>query len=86
MEDLYLTALDVTLQRSLFEPRPFARTGLHYTGGGRDVDYNAALTATNAVGVRQQLPYGGEVVAQATVDFVQRSAATRRTARRRTSH
>jgi hypothetical protein len=70
MEDLYLAALDVTLQRHLFEPRPFARTGLHYTGGQENVDYAAALTATNAVGVRQQLPYGGEIVAQATVDFV----------------
>jgi hypothetical protein len=71
VEDLYLVALDVTLQRHLFAPRPFARTGLRYAGGGENVDYDAALTATNAVGVRQQLPYGGEVVAQATVDFVQ---------------
>src|SRR6185437_6092503 len=28
MEDLYLAALAVTLQRHLFEPRPFASTGL----------------------------------------------------------
>ena len=70
MEDLYLAALDVTLQRHLFEPRPFARSGLRYNGGQEDVDYNAALIATNSVGVRQKLPYGGEVVAQATVDFV----------------
>ena len=27
-EELYLAALDVTLQRHLFAPRPFARTGL----------------------------------------------------------
>lgn len=71
MEDMYLVALDVTLQRHLFSPRPFARTGLRYAGGGRNVDYDAALTATNAVGVRQRLPYGGEVVAEAAVDFVQ---------------
>ncbi|MEA2709261.1 MAG: hypothetical protein QOF78_1862 [Phycisphaerales bacterium] len=71
MEDLYLVALDVTLQRHLFSPRPFARTGLRYTGGGKNVDYDAALTATNAVGVRQRLPYGGEVVAETAVDFVQ---------------
>jgi hypothetical protein len=70
MENLYLAALDVTLERHLFEPRPFARTGLHYNGGQENVDYAAALTATNAVGVRQKLPYGGEVLAQATVDFV----------------
>jgi outer membrane protein TolC len=71
MEDLYLTALDVTLQRHLFSPRPFARTGLRYTTGGRNVDYDAALAATSAIGVRQRLPYGGEVVAEAAVDFVQ---------------
>jgi hypothetical protein len=70
MEDLYLAALDVTLQRHLFEPRPFARTGLRYTGAQESGDYAAALSAVNAVGVRQQLPYGGELAAQATVDFV----------------
>jgi outer membrane protein TolC len=71
MEDLYLQALDVTLQRHLFSPRPFARTGLHYLGAGKDANYDAALTATNAVGVRQRLPYGGEVVAETAVNFVQ---------------
>ena len=71
MEDLYLVALNVTLQRHLFEPRPFARTGLRYSGGQKNVDYNAALTVANSLGVRQQLPYGGEVVAEAAVDFVQ---------------
>jgi outer membrane protein TolC len=71
MEDLYLTALDVTLERHLFSPRPFARTGVRYEGGGRNVDYDAALTATTAVGLRQRLPYGGEVIAEAAVDFVQ---------------
>lgn len=71
MEDLYLTALEVGLARHLFAPRPFARTGVRYSGGGRSVDYDAALVATSAIGVRQQLPYGGEVIAEAAVDFVQ---------------
>ena len=70
MEDLYLAALDVTLERHLFAPRPFAQTGVQYTGGQRDVNFRSALTVTNSVGVRQQLPYGGEIVAQALVDFV----------------
>jgi outer membrane protein TolC len=70
MEDLYLAALDVTLQRHLFEPRPFARTGLHYAGAQEDAGYAAALTVANSAGIRQQLPYGGELVAQATADFV----------------
>jgi outer membrane protein TolC len=70
MDDLYLAALDVTLERHLLSPRPFARTGLQYTGGQRDAAYASALTVTNDVGVRYRLPYGGEVVAEALVDFV----------------
>jgi len=71
MDDLYLSALNVTLERHLFAPRPFARTGVRYAGAGKSADYDAALTATNAIGVRQRLPYGGEVVAETAVDFVQ---------------
>ena len=63
MEDLYLAALDVTLQRHLFEPIPFANTGLKYTGGQEAVGYAAALTAFNTLGVSQKLPYGGAIVA-----------------------
>lgn len=71
MEDVYLAALTVTLERHLLSPRPFARTGVRYTGSQRENDYRSALAVTNAVGVRQRLPYGGEVVAQALVDFVE---------------
>lgn len=70
MEDLYLSALNVTLQRHLFEPRPFAGASLLYQGGQKDVSYRSALTSTLRAGVRQRLPYGGEVVAQGLVDFV----------------
>lgn len=70
MEDVYLATLDVTFQRHLFEPRPFARTALRYNGGQENVDYDTALTLANSIGVRQQLPYGGEIAAQAAVDFV----------------
>lgn len=70
MENLYLSALDVTLARHLFEPRPFANLGLSYTGGQADVDYRSALSATASAGIRQQLPYGGEIVAQGLVGFV----------------
>lgn len=70
MEDLYLAALDVTFERHLFEPRPFVSQGLTYDGGQRDVNYRSALNATTTAGVRQQLPYGGEVVAQGLVTFI----------------
>jgi len=73
----------VLLQRHVFEPQPFATSGLHYTrGAGADVTlsephgadrvvtrYDSALMATNTVGVRQRLPMGGQVTAQALVNF-----------------
>lgn len=70
MDEMYLAALDVTLERHLFSPRPFARTGLNYVGGQLDSSYNSALTATMDAGVRQKLPYGGEIVAETLVSFV----------------
>lgn len=70
MEALYLQALDVTLQRHLFAPRPTAGASLVYAGGQRTSDYNAALTSILRAGVKQQLPYGGEVEAQGLVTFV----------------
>src|SRR5947207_3092019 len=70
MEDLYLAALDVTLARHLFEPRPFANTGLKYSGSQKDFNYQSALRATAAAGVRQQLPLGGELTAQGLVTFI----------------
>lgn len=71
MEDTYLAALEVTLARHLFGPRPFARSTVQYVGGQTSVDYRSAFNMTNVVGVRQQLPYGGEIVAQGLVGFVQ---------------
>jgi outer membrane protein TolC len=70
MEDLYLAALDVTLERHLLSPRPFVSQSFQFTGGDADVNYAAAMSATTAAGVRQRLPYGGEVVAQTLVTFV----------------
>ena len=69
-EALYGSALDVTLERHLLSPRPFAQVGANYTGGQRDVDYRSAVAVTGNAGVRQRLPYGGEIVAQALVQFV----------------
>ncbi|HEX8914014.1 MAG TPA: hypothetical protein VF796_16825, partial [Humisphaera sp.] len=70
MDDLYAAALDVTLERHLLSPRPFAKGSLAYTGGQRESAYKSALSATMDAGVRQRLPYGGEVVAEALVGFV----------------
>jgi outer membrane protein TolC len=73
METLYLSALDVTLQRHLLSPRPFVTQSVGYSGGpvaSGDYRYQNALNATTSAGVRQRLPYGGEVVAQSLVTFV----------------
>jgi outer membrane protein TolC len=70
MATLYSAALNVTLQRHLFELRPTAGGSLIYTGGQRDTGYQAALNATANAGVSQKLPYGGEIVAQGLVGFV----------------
>jgi hypothetical protein len=71
MEDLYLSALDVTLERHLFSPRPFLSQALEYEGGQADVNYRSAMTAVTRAGIRQELPYGGEVVASGLVSFLQ---------------
>lgn len=70
MEVLYLAALDVTLQRHLFEPRPFANVRTVFDGGQANSAYRSALTVTGEAGVRQQLPLGGEIVASGLVNFV----------------
>lgn len=69
-ENLYIAALNVTLERHQFEPRMFAQSGAQWTRAGESSDYAAALTATQTVGVRQKLPYGGEIVAQAVASSV----------------
>jgi outer membrane protein TolC len=70
MEDLYLRTLDVTLQRWLLSPRPFVTQDFNVTGGQRDAEYRSALNAVTTAGVRQRLPYGGEVVARTLASTV----------------
>jgi len=70
MEELYLSALDVTLQRHLLSPRPFVTQRFGYDGGQRDANFRSAMNATTNAGVRQRLPYGGEIVASGLVNFV----------------
>lgn len=70
VEDLYLTALTVTLERHLLSPRPFASVSAGYAGGQQSTAYRQALTVTTNAGMRQRLPYGGEIVAEALVGFV----------------
>jgi hypothetical protein len=69
-ERLYTAALDVSLERHLFTPRPFASVSTRYEGGQESVDYRSAMSVASEAGVRQRLPYGGEVVASGLVEFV----------------
>jgi hypothetical protein len=70
MDELYLAALDVTSERHLFAPQPFARTTAGFSGSQASADYDSAFRVSQSLGVRQQLPYGGEVAAQGLVEFV----------------
>ncbi|MFM1832937.1 MAG: hypothetical protein RLZZ461_1253, partial [Planctomycetota bacterium] len=55
-----LAALSVVTAQRLFEPRFFNDTSFT-AGQGLDPRYDAAMRAVNDFGVRQRLPYGGEV-------------------------
>jgi outer membrane protein TolC len=69
-EDLYLAALDLTLERHLWTPIPFANTGLNYTNASVFEGWDAALESVSQAGVRQKLPYGGEVTARIIASLV----------------
>jgi outer membrane protein TolC len=71
-EDLYVSALNVALERHLFEPRFFATSGVGISGNGEASDYSAAFNASQTVGVRQRLPAGGEIVAQTLTSTIQK--------------
>ena len=61
-ETYLLSALSLIVQEHLFEPRFFNETNIDAGEGiGR---YDAALRVANDFGVRQRLPYGGEVTAR----------------------
>lgn len=69
-EDLYIAALNVTLERHQFDPTLFARTSFGIDRYGESSDYDTALAATQTVGVKQRLPFGGEIVAQSLMSTV----------------
>jgi outer membrane protein TolC len=61
-ETYLLSALSLIVQEHLFEPRFYNETNIDAGEGiGR---YDAALRVANDFGVRQRLPYGGEVTAR----------------------
>jgi len=63
-ETLYLSALDLTLERYLWGPR-FVESvlGIEYATFGQVRNFDRAMTAVSRFAVEQRLPYGGEITA-----------------------
>ena len=71
VEDVYLKALDVTTQRHMFEPQPFAdvTAGFARTNEPAVTDQANYLGGLDA-GVTQHLPLGGSITAQAVLNMI----------------
>jgi outer membrane protein TolC len=69
-EDLYIAALNLTLERHLWTPIPFANFGQEYTNVGSFEGWDAAMESVAQAGVRQKLPYGGDVTARIIANLV----------------
>ncbi len=63
-EDLYLSALALTLERHLWSPRFVAGLKMDYANYGEIRHFDHAMAAVSQVAVQQKLPYGGEVTAR----------------------
>ena len=69
-ESYLLTSLSLIVAERAFEPRLFNTTSLDAGWRGSD-RYETALKITNDFGVRQKLPYGGEVTARFLANITQ---------------
>ena len=69
-EDLYLAALDLTLERHLWTPQFVASIRADFTDFGQITVLDRAMTTVAQVAVAQQLPYGGEVTARVVSTLV----------------
>ncbi len=63
-EDLYLSALALTLERHLWTPRFVSNIETQYANYGQIRDFDHAMSVVANVGVQQRLPLGGQVTAQ----------------------
>lgn len=71
-EDLYVAALELTLERHLWTPQFVAslQADAEFKDPGGLNDYERAVTAVGQVGLTQQLPYGGQLTAQLITTLV----------------
>lgn len=69
-EELFLTALDLLIERHLWGPRFFNDLTATFTGTPEDGDHDHVSELLNEFRVTQRLPYGGEVSVKALVGLV----------------
>ncbi len=69
-EDLYIAALDLTLERHLWTPQFVATANLDYTNSGEATSFDQAMTTVSEISASQRLPYGGEVTARLIDTFM----------------
>ena len=63
-EDLFIAALDLTLERHLWTPLFVASVQAQFADYGQVRDFDRAMTAVSNLAVTQKLPYGGQVTAR----------------------
>jgi outer membrane protein TolC len=63
-EELYLEALDLTLERHLWTPQFVASVQAEFADYGQVRDFDRAMTVISDAAVTQRLPYGGNVSAR----------------------
>jgi len=63
-EDLYLAALDLTLERHLWTPQFVASVSAEFADYGQIRDFDRAMSTVSQVAVSQRLPFGGDVTAR----------------------
>ncbi|MEM9165774.1 MAG: TolC family protein [Planctomycetota bacterium] len=72
-ENYIVAAIQLLIQRRLFEPRLFNTTSATFSGDGTDGRFTAALAVVNELGVRRRFQNGSEITAswlvQATEDL-----------------
>jgi len=69
-EELYLTALDLSLERHLWTPQFSAAVETNYANYGQVTDFDHAMDAVAQVAVTQQLPLGGQLTASVISNFM----------------
>lgn len=63
-EDLYLDALDLTLERHLWTPQFAAAVQSNFTDFDEDNTLDRAMSTVSEISVSQRLPYGGDITAR----------------------